>query len=167
MDVEVQNKFLVPFSFCCLRKQLIYISPSEILLYHLSLCDSSVFDPVVKYMSAVRWFLPISSPKRPFFLRPVHDMSPEQEFHFQCPASIVRHLRWFSLIMSLEEEILTWVSSVTSWQSFFYYPLKTFSCHDCGWMRSGWMWSLLCLQKGGLLGKVVHCHPLGLLGRNE
>lgn len=164
MDVELQNKFLVPCSLCCPRKHLICISPSEILLYHLSLCASPLFDPVVKYVSAEKWcFL---SQNGLSFWGPCVTCHLSRTFSFNI-LQLLYHVWDDSHRVPGRRNTNLGIISNFLTEFFFYYPLKTFSCHDCGWMRSGWMWSLLCLQKGGLLGKVSHCHPLGLLGRNE
>lgn len=157
MDMDVWNRFLVPFSLCCLWKHS---------LLHMSLWNSSLssflydfplFETIVK---SVSWEMMFSSPKWPFFLRPTVTCHLSRNSAFNILQVFYRIWDDSRRVPGRRNTNLGIISNFLT--GFFYYPLKTFSCHDCGWMRS-----LLCLQKGGLWRKVVHCHPVGLLGRNE
>lgn len=151
------------------------ISPPEILLYHLSLCYSSHFDPVVK---CVTWDIMCSSPESLFFF--------EAHLWHVTWAGILVSTSWnycstseLTLTVSLEEEILTWVSSVTSWRSFFitlwkHSHVRTVDECDqdgCGPFhacRKEGSWERLSIVQGGMNGVIVGWdHLEAIAGRRD
>lgn len=126
MYVEVWNRFLAISVSAVPETTVNCISPSEIVHHH-SLCDSLLSDAVVKCAS---WEPRFSSLKWPFF-----------EAHLW-------HVTWAGIsvsisceyctnpemipTVSLEEEMWTWASSGTSWQSFLL--LSENILMSCLWM---------------------------------
>lgn len=90
------------------------ISPSEILLYHLSLCDSPLFDPVVK-CGEMRDDVLFPKMAFPFEAHLWHVTWAGISVSVSCKYCTTSEMIF---TVSLEGEILTWVSSVASWQFF-------------------------------------------------